>query len=121
MQDLILSERDGDLLFRNSDLVMSSEADAVAQRIQSKLRLIRSEYFRNRRAGVPYFEKVLQKNPRSEIVRSVIRRMISDDPDVEKVESLNFVFDGVTKRMTIRFTVKVTKGSATVVTSEVSI
>ncbi len=121
MQDLILSERDSDLLFRNSDLVMSSEADAIAQRIQSKLRLIRGEYFRNRRAGVPYFEKILQKNPRSEIVRSVIRRTISDDTDVEKIESLNFDFDGTTRRMTIRFTVKVANSSGTVVTSEVEV
>lgn len=109
MIDVELMNRD--LRIEGFDLHLISGADATAQRLAQKLRLFRGEWFLNTAAGVPWFQEVLGRNdPRGEVIASIFRATLIDDPGVEELLEFDVGYEGVDRILTVNFKVKAIDG-----------
>ena len=83
----------GDVQVRQGDIVMVDEPQATRQRLEQKLRLWQGEWFLNTDAGFPWLPEILGQRPRPEVVRSLIFDLVTTDPGVRSIESLQVEFD----------------------------
>lgn len=88
-------------------------AEAVAQRIAIKMKLIRGELFTNRDAGMPWFEGngvdpnvVILGNPfNEELAKSEARKIITSIDGAGKILKLTASFNSTTRKMLITWRV----------------
>jgi len=106
MQDYQL--QDGDIVLSGADLAFTT---STAQRLTQKLRLWRGEWFLDRRAGFPYLQQVLGQRPRPEVVSSLLRQTITNDPDVRDVERINLEYDDAARDLRASFRAILTDGT----------
>jgi len=88
----------GDVQIRQGDIVMIDEPQATRQRLEQKLRLWQGEWFLNTDAGFPWLSEILGQRPRPEVVRSLIFDLVTNDPGVRSIESLQVEFDAQSDR-----------------------
>lgn len=81
-------DSDGDLLFSDSQVQFVTGQDEISQILEVRLKTILGEWFLDLSLGVPYFSKILKKNPIDSEVESAIITEISRSPGVLSVESL---------------------------------
>jgi hypothetical protein len=113
---------DRDLDFSTGDLVLINGTDAIVQHMKIRLRFFLSEWFIDRRLGVPYFSKILIKLPNDNVVRSILRNVIAKTPGVESLTSIDFSLDGASRVFTVTFTAQlVTEGTPLTFTEELVI
>lgn len=105
MSDLAL-DTFGELDWVGNDLYFVTGADAVAQHLKIRLRLIRGEWFLDTRAGVPYYSQIWVKNPNLSAIEAVFRQAIITTPGVEKLERYDQSFEVSTREFSISFTAK---------------
>jgi len=98
MQDYRL--QDGDIVISDNDLAFT---ESVAQRLTQKLRLWRGEWFLDRQAGFPYLQQVLGQRPRPEVVSSLLRQTITNDPDVRDVANIDLMYDDAARELSASF------------------
>lgn len=101
--DLALDPETGDLDLSNGDLYLLSGVDAVTQFVSQKMRLFLAEWFLDESAGIPYFDDVLVKNPRAEVIDTVFKNQILSAPGVVELLEFSASLDGPTRRMTLAF------------------
>ena len=90
----------------------ASLAEEVAQRLESKYGLWLGEWFLDIREGVPYYRDILVRNPNMTVVRSVLRKVATDDPGVDDVPVFEVALDSRTRQLSVSF-------SATLISGEV--
>ena len=100
----------GDIVIRNGDIATVSEPQATRQRLEQKLKLWRGEYWLDTSRGFPWLEQVLGKRPRPEVVTSLIRQLLQDDPEVRALETLTVEFEGVDRNLTVAFRARLSNG-----------
>ena len=88
MKDLMLNEH-GDLVVNPTTGVTIT--DSVVQAITIRLKWFFNEWRFAPQYGVPYFEEILVKNPKSLRVRQIIRDEILSVEEVEQVTSLDII------------------------------
>jgi hypothetical protein len=94
---------EGDLRLSGGDLVWISGVEEVAQRIRSRLRFFKGEWFLNQREGTPIFQSVLGvRAPSIPYLTTLYRRIIATTPGVREVRSLVITLDSA-RLMTITF------------------
>jgi hypothetical protein len=76
-------------------------AAAIAQRLRTRLRFFKGEWFLDKRQGMPYYEQVLVKNPDLTLVRSLFRRAILETPGVLAISRMNTSFNHKIRTFTI--------------------
>jgi hypothetical protein len=94
----------GDLRLKNGHLVELEGHEAIAQKIRIRLRFFKGEWYLDKRQGIPYWTRVLVKNPDLPGIESMFRRVIAGTPGVAVVNRLNITFDTATRASTIAFT-----------------
>jgi len=109
----------GDLTFGQStglDLVFISGADRVKQALQISLSTFRGEWFLNTEAGVPYFQSIIDGNKKASFteIDALIKDVILDVADVNRILVYESSFDRPTRRFTVAFKVDTTFGPVTV-------
>ena len=82
---------DGDLVTRGK--MFLSERDAIAQTIETRLRLFLGEYFRDITDGMPWFQQILGKFENINAVEAVIRNRIVRSPGVIRLLSFSMEYD----------------------------
>ena len=107
--DLVWKELDGGTY----DLIMATDADAIAQQIKIVLKTFIGEWFLDTTVGIPYFEDILKKNPRSEVVETVLRGKIISVNGVTRVTAFDISIDNRLRTMNVTYTVETTEGSFT--------
>src|SRR5688572_16803351 len=107
MSSAFLLNASGDLVRQNGRFVRVEDPDpmAVVQRVRTRLRFIRGEWFLDRGAGVPFFERIFGKAGNQGHVRQVLRREILATPGVRTLDELTLAFDGPTRVLRVRFRV----------------
>ena len=95
-------------------LVEIEGVEQVRQRLVSRLRFFRGEWFLDLRQGIPYYRDVLVKNPRSPAIRSLFRRVILDTPGVLSLPRLDLVIDERARRGQLVFEAVVEGGKIVV-------
>jgi hypothetical protein len=105
MADLAL-DTFGELDLSYDSLTFFTGADAVAQHLKIRLRLIRGEWFLDTRVGIPYYSQIWVKNPNLGAVHTTFRRAIITTPGVERLERIDSSFDASTREYRLDFTAK---------------
>lgn len=104
MRNIQINPETGDLAIVAGNLGIVTEAAAIAQAIRCRLLLFLGEWFLDTRQGVPYFQRVLVKNPDLPLVASTVRTAILGTPGVARLTQYSQAYDSATRRLTVAFT-----------------
>lgn len=96
-----------DLVIEDGDLVLISGADAIRQELSIRLKTFKGEWFRNPEVGMPYFQRILGKNPRASSINGIFREAILSTPGVTGIEDFNAVYNPQTRAFTINFKARI--------------
>ncbi|MFX1587236.1 MAG: hypothetical protein ACFFC1_03690 [Promethearchaeota archaeon] len=117
MKDILLNELTGDLDLTNWNLrFTSSNSQYIAQKLKIRLGFFLGEWYLNINEGIPYFEKILVKNPNLSEIEDLMIEKILTVSGVESLESFNLEFDKSTRELTVSFTVKTSEGETVSIT-----
>ena len=110
MVDLLL-DTSGDLsLTATGDLDVVSGSAAIAQRLQFTLRHFRGEWFLDEEFGVPWFQKILRKNPEAVVVEAVLKQAILATAGVRSLTHFSTSWDRTNRSLTVKFQVQTDLG-----------
>lgn len=96
-------DTNGDLAFEGGDLKLLSGLEALVQSVRIRLSFFKGEWFLDLDAGVPYYQEMLGKKPRVELLRSVFRKAIEETPGIDRVISLSVTFNGAARRLEVKY------------------
>jgi len=106
MSDLKLDRVTGDLVFENGDLVLTQGQDALEQRILLSLMFFLGDAFESPAEGIPYFDRVLVKNPPIPALTTIFRRAILLVDGVDEIERFQLNYDPQQRSIRIDFRVR---------------
>lgn len=112
MRSLALDPVTGDLALSGGRFSLVSGADAVRQRLSTRLRLWRGEWALDRSVGVPYLTRILGKVPQS-AVEATLRSVITSCPGVATLDTFALTVDGATRSARLTFGVTTADGGST--------
>lgn len=120
MRDLLLSSS-GDLSISNGQLQLTPTfGQAAVQRIATRLRLFRGEWFLDTSAGTPYHQKILRAPPDMTSLSTDFRRVVQGDDYVVSVPTCVCSLVQATRALSVRI-VAVVRDPATTDTASVSL
>ncbi len=105
MADLAL-DNDGDLDISGAELSIVRDDDALVQHCQIRFRLVKGEWFLDTRVGMPYFEKILVKNPDTVVIGALFRKAILEQPGIVEITRFELEFDSAARQLSLAFTAK---------------
>ena len=112
----LLDELFHDLVLVDGNL---SPTGDLAQRLDCLLRTVRGEWWVDPSIGVPWFDEVLKKNPDLQVIRQLLVSIITTDPEVKSVTSMDVELDRVARTLNVSFEVQSTDGTVLSGQSEV--
>lgn len=102
----------GDLALENNSFVLLTDTqEETAQRLQTKFRFFLGEWHLDRRIGLPYYQKILVKNPNLEEIEEIFREVILADEAVTELISLSVDLEEITRVMSVSFEATLTDGT----------
>lgn len=101
--DLMLSDGGDEVVLENLQL-------EVAQRLFIALQFFKSEWFLDENEGMPYFERILVKDPGDRVIRSVFAQAIEKCEGVERMTSFSYTVSKE-RKMSIKFACVLADGS----------
>ena len=116
--DLLLTIDDNDLDVSTGDLQLTEGALGIAQHLRIRLRFFLGEWFLDIRLGVPYFQRILVKNPGTSVVRTIIRDVVITTPGVASMNNFKTDYNGATRKLDVSFTAVTTSGEPLEFTEE---
>lgn len=109
--DLKVDNLNNDLVVESGDLATVDGGDAIAQRIKDRLLTFNQEWFLDLSFGVPYYNNILIKNPRLDVVNAILKSEILKSQDGT---FLSFSIDlDSTRKMTVSYELDTTSGIIT--------
>lgn len=100
----------GDLAVVNNSLQFTSGRDGIRQHLQEKIGIFLGEWFLNLGLGVPYYQKILVKNPRFVVIESDLKAYILRTPGVIGLTSFDIDFDSTNRKGKIIFKAQINDG-----------
>ena len=101
MVDLLLDPITGDLDLSSNDLQLVTGVDAIVQQLTIRYRFFLGEWFLDTREGVPWYQRILIKNPGFSDVNAILRQVAVDTPHIAKVNRFDSSFDPTTRELTV--------------------
>lgn len=92
---------DGDLVIDNDDFALVDGADAIAQDISTRLQFFQGSWFLDIRLGMPYYQRILGKKARLNVIKSIFAEAISSTAGVTAINDLVVDFDGLTRAVSV--------------------
>ena len=92
----------------------------LGQRIDTRIRTFRKEFWLDQTIGIDYFGEVLKKNPDLQAVRALFAVEIQKVPGVQVLNSLTLAIDRAARKLTVTFSVTGTDALLYLRTTEVS-
>jgi|SRR3990172_2625271 len=111
--DLAL-DSSGDLAFEDGDLVLLDGTEAIAQHLAIRFRFFLGEWFLDQRIGMPFYQKILVKNPNLALVRSLFNRAALDTPGILSVEKLETNFNAGARTLALELRATGVDGPVTI-------
>jgi hypothetical protein len=117
MPDLRLNAA-GDLDVTNGVLSLTNDAngETTAQRVRTRLRLFKGEWFLDNTQGIDYFGQALVKNPDLAAVQSLIKNAILTTPGVLSIIAYTQALDPKTRVLAVSCTIQNDTGNILTVT-----
>lgn len=100
-----------DLRLTNGHLTFIQGHEAIAQKVKIRLWFFLGEWYLDQREGIPYWTRVLVKNPDIPGLESMFRRVIAETPGVAVVERLTLTLDRATRAATLDFSARTDEGA----------
>lgn len=100
-----------DLRLTNGHLTFLEGHEAIAQKVKIRLWFFRAEWYLDQREGIPYFTKVLTKNPDIPALEAMFRRVVSGTPGIALVERLSLALDRTTRAATLDLSARTDEGA----------
>ncbi len=101
MTDIKISSLTNDLDLSSNDLQLVADEDAIVQNLRIRYRFFLGEWFLDTREGIPYYERILIKNPNFNGVDAILREVAVDTPGIADVDRFESSFDGSTRELTV--------------------
>lgn len=102
--DLKLDPATGDLdITTGALLLVEDDAEGIAQRLQTRLRLYLGEWALDVTQGVPWRESVMVRGQDTAPARAVLTAQILGTPGVIALDALDIAIDGTTRVLTFSF------------------
>ena len=106
--DLLLD--DNGVVLRGGDWAFAIDREGIQQRISQVLKTIAGEWFLDLDYGLPYFERVLVKNPNLPAVQDIFRRALLSVKGVSSVERLTLDLDTTSRTLRVDWVVSTDLG-----------
>ncbi len=101
----------GDLDFSSGGLQIVEGSDEIAQKLFTRLQFFLGEWFLDRRQGIPYYQKILIKNPELIIIQSIFREAILETPGVASLlDVIQTTLESATRKLSVRFSARLESG-----------
>jgi hypothetical protein len=101
MSDLKLDPVTHDLDISSGGIELVSGVDAIVQRLRIRYQFFLGEWFLDTREGIPYFEKILVKNPNRSEVIAILRQVAETTPGIAEVDRFDADFDTVNRELAV--------------------
>lgn len=100
-----------DLRLDDVTLVLTSgQAESVAQHLRIRMQFFLGEWFLNLREGVPFYRDILVKNPSTQTVRAIFRRVVLSTPGVEALTAFDLRLDKAARSLDLAFSARLSGG-----------
>ena len=109
MSDIAL-DSNGDALISGGSLSLVDGVDAITQLLSQELKFFAAEWFLDIEQGIPYFEKVLTKNPNPSEIDSLFKDKILSSRGILRLNSFDLKFDSQLRTLVIAFQAVSTQG-----------
>lgn len=116
--DLLLNPSTGDLEISTGSIQTVESTNEIAQQLRIRLRFFLGEWFLDTRLGVPYFQSILGKKLRGNLIEAYFRKTILTTPGVTTLANFRQSFDGASRQLSVTFTVTTTLGEVLVFDEE---
>jgi hypothetical protein len=110
MTDFLMTA-DGDLDVSGGLSLTSSLVESTAQRLRIKFRFFEGEGLLDPRSGIPYYDKILVKNPNLAEIKRLFHTVLLADPAVESVESIDLEYSRSGRSLAVTFSATLNDGS----------
>lgn len=105
----------GDLMLDEAgtgfEVVHTTLAAEVAQRIHVRLKFFKGEWFLDLEEGTPWYEELLKKGVDDATVRSIFGQVIGGCPGVAELSSLTYSLNKTTRMLALRFVARLDDGT----------
>ncbi len=98
--------------------VLLSGAEYVRQKLASRFRWWKGEWFLNLNEGVPYRREVFVVDPDLDVIRALFRSIVRSVVEVASVTRFDLVFDPTTRELSFDFEVTLITGDVLTVTPD---
>jgi hypothetical protein len=92
--------------------------DAIVERIKTRLRFFRKEWFLDQRLGMPYRERIFVKNPDLVLISFIFKKALVSTPGVKAVNRFSARIDASTRTLFLDFEAQIESGTVLRVTAE---
>lgn len=107
MKNLYIDPTTKDLSISNFNLQLTADSNEnLSQKVETRLNTFAGEWFLNRELGVPYYERILKKNPNYADVNSLLLSVIATTTGIEKVEQFSVKYDTAERDYRVEFVAK---------------
>lgn len=103
-KDLLLSDSH-DLAIVDFDLQLTTDEQAIAQRVKQALLLFKGEWFLDRDLGVPYYEDILGLKNGVDTVRAIFVNAIRGVDGVKDLTEFNIEFNDATRTLKLKLAI----------------
>lgn len=101
VHDLYLDDS-GQLEIIGADIIDIEDcALEIAQRVKSRILLVRGEWYIDQRVGTPWKERLLVKGATAGTIRRVLREVVLGTPGVRSIRGLSVSVDGESRTATV--------------------
>jgi len=104
--DIGLNRDTHDLEFIDNDIVIVETQDQLDQTLKIRLLFFQGEWYLDIKQGLPFYEKILVKNPNLPDIDNIIKAEIIDTPEVQELLSYSSDYDPLLRTYAVRFKVR---------------
>jgi hypothetical protein len=101
-----LENEEDDWALVEGKLVLVNDARATAQEIEASFEFFLGEWFLDVTKGVPWYQRVMQKNPDINLIRNLFRTVVLKNPAVQTLTDFALNFDKVTRKVSYTFSAR---------------
>ena len=94
-----------DIYLNGTDIAITTESDALPQKLKIRLQFLLEEWFLDNRAGLPYIQFIFEAGSSLEDINAIFRKEIKDTEGVTKINLLEFTPDIDARSMRVDFEV----------------
>jgi len=96
-----LLDDSGDLSIVGGKVQFTSGKEEIAQIVKTNLKTFVGEWFLDARIGVPWFSRILRKNPNPGDIESVLASVIANSDGITSIEEFSLAYDKAERKLLV--------------------